>query len=93
VEICNICGEEFENREGLDSHDAEHVVRPVGDHHLTYLLTLPDGCTPGRMEAAVALASAYRKLRDKHSNQGFHLVPFSYSEGGRYIDTILAIAV
>ena len=50
----------------------------VQEEPLTLLLTLPDGCTPGRWEAAVSFAGIIRETKIKYSGKKFQLLPFSY---------------
>jgi len=93
---CDICGDTFNRRTELDSHDAGHTVRPVSASPLSYLLCLPDGVTPGRYKAAEAFAGAFAELATAHPGQKFNFFPFSYAVGGHggdtALDAILAIA-
>lgn len=86
---CSFCPAEFGMHSELESHEAGHKVKKVSDVPLTYLLDLPDGCTPGRWEAAVAFAEVVAELRKSHSRP-FQFVPFSYSTDGG-LEAILAI--
>lgn len=88
---CPWCPAEFETHSALESHEAGHKVKKVADTPLTYLLVLPDGCTPGRWEAAVAFAEAVGELRQKH-DRPFQFVPFSYDKDGG-LDAILAVGI
>lgn len=86
---CPWCPAELETHSALESHEAGHKVRKVSEVPLTYLLVLPDGCTPGRWEAAEAFAAAVAELRQQH-NRPFQLIPFSYDKGGG-LSAILAV--
>ncbi|MBI2098041.1 MAG: hypothetical protein HYT49_00025 [Candidatus Wildermuthbacteria bacterium] len=63
---------------------------------LTLMLKLPDGCTPGRWEAAEAFAEIIAEMRKRHPSKTFQLLPFSYDtlEDGTNpaISAVLAIA-
>lgn len=74
---CSWCPAEFSTNSQLESHEAGHKVKKVADNPLTFLLVLPDGCTPGRWEAAVAFAEAVAELRQTYPNVDFQFVPFS----------------
>jgi len=54
----------------------------------SYLITLPDGCTPGRTEAAKAFAEAVESL----GGQCNCLLPFSYDGEGALI-AVMAFSV
>jgi hypothetical protein len=75
---CPWCTEEFETHSALESHEAGHRVKKVVDDPLTFLLVLPDGCTPGRWEAAEAFAEAVAELRQACPDVEFQFVPFSH---------------
>lgn len=87
---CSFCPEEFATHQELESHEAGHKVKRVSDAPLTYLLVLPDGCTPGRWEAAEAFSEAVAELYDQHPGIPFQFVPFSMSQDGG-ADALLAI--
>ena len=63
---------------------------------LTLMLTLPDGITAGRWEAAVVFAGNVRKIREQYPSKAFQFLPFSYNTVGKgedpALDGILAIA-
>lgn len=75
---CAWCPAEFSTNSQLESHEAGHKVKKVSDNPPTYLLVLPDGCTPGRWEAAEAFAEAVAELRQACPEADFQFVPFSY---------------
>ena len=87
---CPWCPAEFETHSALESHEAGHKVKKVADTPLTYLLVLPDGCTPGRWEAAEAFADAAQELSGVQPNVPFQLVPFSFSQDGG-VNALLAL--
>lgn len=72
----------------------EEIVK-VRDKPLTLLLKLPDGCTPGRWEAAEAFAEIIAEMRSRHPDKTFQLLPFSYNTPNDGVDpaldTVLAI--
>lgn len=78
---CDICGEEFESVLQLEAHSGGHKVRPVQESPLVVLLVLPDGCTPGKWQAATAFAEAVQELRGRYPGVRFQYVPFSYVDG------------
>jgi len=60
-------------------------VRPLeSDNGWTacYLVSLPDGCTPGRFEAAREFAQAFDAIHRLHPVASFNYVPFDH-EGGQ----------
>jgi hypothetical protein len=66
----------------------------VADIPLTLLITLPDGCRPGRFEAAQSFAQSVGRLRELYGkNMNFQLLPFEYvdDEEGTALVAILAI--
>ena len=73
----------------------EEIVT-VRDEPLTLMLKLPDGCTPGRWEAAEAFAEIIAEMHSRHPGKTFQLLPFSYAtpSGGTNpaLDAMLAIA-
>lgn len=93
---CSICGAKFAGSMQLESHWAEHAVRPVKEDPLSYLLCLPDGITAGRYEAVEAFVEAYGELKQKHPDVQFSFFPFAYKTDSEVnesaLTTILAIA-
>lgn len=72
-------------------HEEEVVV--VREEPLVVALKLPDGCTPGRWEAAESFADSIAELRRRYPGRTFQFVPFSYRyQESPALDTILAIA-
>lgn len=73
----------------------EEIVK-VRDEPLTLMLTLPDGCTPGRWEAAEAFAEIIAEMHNRHPGKTFRLLPFSYDtprDGANpALNAVLAIA-
>ena len=73
----------------------EEIVK-VRDEPLTLMLKLPDGCTPGRWEAAEAFAEVIAEMRNRHPDKTFQLLPFNYDtqkDGANpAISAMLAIA-
>ncbi|MEK9184308.1 MAG: hypothetical protein AAB892_01095 [Patescibacteria group bacterium] len=91
---CDICREEFEKRSDLTDHWDNHLVKPVSDEPLVRILTLPDGITPGRFEAAEKFAEAIKELRAVYPGVQFQFIPFNYSPSrdGPALESILAVA-
>ncbi len=85
---CGECNARFDTNLELEQHF--HIVNTVRRGSV-YLLLLPDGCTPGRWEAAKAFAEALVELRQKCPNKQFQFVPFDHSEGA--VNSILAIVL
>jgi hypothetical protein len=50
----------------------------VREEPLTLILKLPDGCTPGRWEAAEAFAEINAEMCKQYPGKTFQLLPFSY---------------
>ena len=75
---CSWCPAEFSTHGQLESHEAGHKVKKVAENPPTFLLVLPDGCTPGSWEATVVFAEAVAELRQTYPETDFQLVPFSY---------------
>ncbi len=94
MHTCDICGTEFEKRSDLTDHWDNHLVKPVSEEPLVRMLTLPDGTTPGRFEAAEKFAEGIKELREKHPDMRFQLIPFNYDNcrDGPALSAILAIA-
>ena len=57
----------------------EGQVVPLDDEPLTCVLRLPEGCTPGRFEAAEAFQEACGELKRLYPGKRFQLLPFSYN--------------
>ncbi len=90
---CNECGKEL--RSNKEANDHFHAVTTVSKEDRVYLINLPDGCAPGRWEAAEAFAEAVAELRTKCPSKSFTFTPFDHekSTGGHGgIDSWLAIA-
>lgn len=85
LHICDQCGEKFSTLNELISHDAGHILLTV-EEGLTYLLTLSDGCTEGRWEAAKEFTEAYKLLRERLPGRTFTITPFEskYTEENDY---------
>lgn len=89
---CRECDAKFtENRE-LTNHEDTHHVLTVAREPFVMLLNLPDGCTPGRWEAADAFVQAIAELQQKHPRRNFQFLPFSFNASSGGLDAILAIA-
>lgn len=75
----------------------DEEIAVVREEPLTLLLKLPDGCTPGRWEAAKAFAEILAEVCKKHPGKNFQLLPFSYStlnDGTNpALDSVLAVAI
>ena len=73
--------------------DEEILV--VRETPITLMLKLPDGCTPGRWEAAEAFAEIVAQVVVRYPNNTFQFLPFSYNtpEDGTNpaLDAILAV--
>ncbi len=92
MHICTECGQEFANNKEFDGHF--HAVQTVSKEAGIYLVTLPDGCTPGRFEAAEAFAKAVLELKAKVPNRMFTFTPFDHEESSRFggVNAWLAIS-
>ena len=73
-------------------------VIKVSENPLTFLITLPDGCTPGRFESAEAFGFAIKAINFVQFENSafigevpnsFQFVPFKYEEGA--LTSMLAI--
>lgn len=73
----------------------EEIIK-VHDEPLTLLLKLPDGCTPGRFEAAEAFTEIISEMQRRHPGNTFQLLPFSFCTANDGInpalDAVLAIS-
>lgn len=89
---CTECGKEFETNKEFDIHF--HLVQTVSAEAGVYLITLPDGCTPGRWEAAREFAEAVLELKVKVPNRTFSFTPFSFEnvEPESGVNSWLAVA-
>ena len=89
---CEFCDHISESLAEARSHFAGHSVKPVliDKRSSTILITLTDGCTPGRWEAAEEFANAFMELHKKFPSQQFQFVPFSMDGEGN-TDSYLAI--
>ena len=74
-------------------------INVVREDPLTLALTIPDGCGPGRWEAAVAFAEVFAEVKSRYPHRTFQYIPFSYesilwggSRSGHALNVILAIA-
>ncbi|MBI2637352.1 MAG: hypothetical protein HYW88_00490 [Candidatus Sungbacteria bacterium] len=85
---CVECGAKFDTNLELGQHF--HAVLTVSPRS-AYLILLPDGCTPGRFEAAQAFAEAIVELKQKCPRKEFQLIPFGHSKGA--LNSILAVVV
>jgi len=85
---CAECGAQFDTNLELEQHF--HAVNTITKGSI-YLLLLPDGCTPGRWEAARAFAKAIAELREKCPNKQFQYIPFDHSDGA--VNSLLAVAL
>ena len=85
---CVECGARFNTNLELEQHF--HAVNTITKGSI-YLLLLPDGCTPGRWEAARAFAKAIAELREKCPNKQFQYIPFDHSDGA--VNSLLAVAL
>jgi len=72
-------------------------VQTVLDGTGVYLISLPDGCTPGRWEAAIYFAEAMAELRENFPGRSFSFVAFGFShepsENFHGVNAWLAIAM
>ena len=58
--------------------DDDETISVVQADPLVLLITLPDGCTPGRWEAAESFAQSIAELREKYPGVKFQFIPFGY---------------
>ena len=56
----------------------ENEIRFVSKEPLVLLLKLPDGCTPGRWEAAEAFAETISEVHKRFCGMRFQFLPFTY---------------
>lgn len=63
-------------------NDKFERVQVVDKINRIYLITLPDGCTPGRWEAAKEFVLAFSELRQKEPRCSFQLTSFSHDSNG-----------
>ena len=56
----------------------DEEIAKVRDEPITLMLKLPDGCTPGRWEAAEAFAEIIAEMRKRYPGKTFQLLPFNY---------------
>jgi hypothetical protein len=73
----------------------DELIVKVRDEPLTLVLKLPDGCTPGRWEAAEAFGEIIAEMRRRYPGKSFQLLPFSYvaPDGANpAIGVVLAVA-
>lgn len=89
MQKCEECGEEFRTQREWVAHCDGHHVKMVTADPLVLVIDLPDGCTPGRWEAAEAFAENVAELRRRFPGKRFQFVPVS---GGAAVDAWLAIA-
>lgn len=57
----------------------DEEITIVREEPLTLILTLPDGCTSGRWEAAEAFADILAEMNKRYPGKNFQLLPFSYN--------------
>ncbi|MDB5244547.1 MAG: hypothetical protein JWN18_417 [Parcubacteria group bacterium] len=71
-------------------------VSVVSHVPLVLVLSLPDGCTSGRWEAAESFAASITRARQLYPGRQFQFIPFSYKTDGDgkdpALETMLAIA-
>ena len=85
---CDECGERFSSNLGVEQHF--HAIKTLNrEKPLIVLINLPDGCTPGRWEAAQEFATAIQELCRRYPHRKFAYVPFDHSEGS--INSLLVI--
>lgn len=85
---CDECGEKFASNKEAEQHF--HATQTLSrGNPLMFLIALPDGCTPGRWEAAKEFTTAIQTLREKYPSRKFQYVPFDHSEGA--VTALLAI--
>ena len=73
--------------------DEEILV--VRETPLTLMLKLPDGCTPGRLEAADAFGEIIAEASNRYPGRTFQLLPFNYDacRDGPALSAVLAVNV
>lgn len=54
------------------------VLKKVREQPLVVLIDLPEGCTPGRWESAVAFGECFAELKNQYPDKKFQLLPFQY---------------
>jgi len=62
----------------------EPKVKIVKESPLVLLISLPDGCTPGRHEAAIYFAEAVAESRERFPHRNFQFVTFDHEENERF---------
>ena len=78
---CEECGQEFPDLKAGAAHFDAHHVKTVTMDPLVLVIDLPDGCRPGRWEAARSFAESVAELRTRFPGKRFQIVPFS----GRWV--------
>lgn len=90
---CGECGKSFDSPIQLDEHDATHMYRRVSDYPLVLSIKLPDGCTPGRREAAEAFADAVKEIQKKYPERVFTFTPFDHERSSNFGGVIAWLAI
>jgi hypothetical protein len=85
--ICKECKKKLTTNKEQDEHF--HAVQTVAEK--VYLIDLPDGCEPGRWEAAEAFAKGVAELRNRYPYHTFAYTPFSSDRHGQ-VTSWLAIS-
>lgn len=55
-----------------------HEITVVMPHPLMLMITLPEGCTEGRWEAAESFAGSVAKIRESYPGKTFQFIPFLF---------------
>ena len=90
---CEECGIEFLAETERDSHQQGHRVKTIQLLPHVALISLPDGCTPGRHEAAVYFAEAVAELANRFPERRYQFASFDHEESERFggVNSWLAI--
>jgi hypothetical protein len=84
---CDECGEEFSSNKDAAQHF--HATHTLSRNPLIFIITLSDGCTPGRWEAAQEFVAEIKMLREKYPSRKFQYIPFDHSDGA--VNSLLVI--
>lgn len=60
------------------------------DRPIIFMITLPDGCDPGKPEAVKSFAESLKVLKREYRRYNFNFIPFSYDQSGG-LKSIMAI--
>lgn len=57
-------------------------VQVLSADPLVLIIDLPDGCSPGKWEAAESFAESFAGIVVKYPGKNFQFIPFSYDDCG-----------